>query len=262
MNGRNGWGRSATATGVRQAFLREFPADGPKVLWRTPIAGGYAGPSVVGSRVFVTDYVTTGDQTPSPDKRNELEGTERVLCLDADNGKLLWKHEYDCSYNISYPAGPRCTPTVDGDRVYTLGAEGDLRCLEVADGKLVWSKSFPRDFGAKTPIWGFAGHPLVDGDRLICIVGGPDALAVAFDKQTGEVIWKALDAEETGYSSPTNHRSRRSAAIVGLAWDRLELLESGNGRDLLVRAAGSQLWDVDCDAADGRSPSLRGRNCQ
>ena len=173
-------------------IMRQFPASGLQVKWRAAIAGGYAGPAVAGQRVFVTDYVTSGDQTPNPDKRNELQGTERVLCLDAASGQLLWKHEYECPYNISYPAGPRCTPTVDGDRVYTVGAEGDLRCLDVASGKLLWSQNYKSDFQAQTPIWGFAGHPLVDGNRLICIVGGPDSLVVAFDKLTGQVLWKAL----------------------------------------------------------------------
>ena len=95
-----------------------------------------------------------------------MKGTERVLCLDEKTGKELWKHEYPAEYAISYAAGPRCTPTVDGDRVYTLGAMGDLFCLNAADGKPVWSKNFIKDYDVVLPVWGFAAHPLVDGDKL------------------------------------------------------------------------------------------------
>jgi outer membrane protein assembly factor BamB len=186
-----------------EEIIERFPASGPVYKWRVPISGGYAGPAVVDRRVWVTDFVTTGDKTPDPDKRSKLEGSERVLCLDRDTGKQLWEHKYDCTYEISYPAGPRATPTVDGDRVYTLGAEGDLLCLDVETGRLIWSRSFKRDFGATTPIWGFCGHPLVDGDRLICIAGGPNCLAVALDKRTGKEIWRSLDGKEPGYSAPT-----------------------------------------------------------
>ena len=127
-----------------------------------------AGPAVTGGKVFLMDRVT-------PDGKASRQGTERVLCLDEKTGEAIWKHEYDCPYTgLQYPAGPRCTPTVDGDRVYTLGAMGDLLCLDVAKGTVLWSKNFPKDYGAKVPQWGFAAHPLVDGDKLICLGGGSD----------------------------------------------------------------------------------------
>src|SRR5947209_19621807 len=86
-------------------IVERFPEGGPKVLWRAPVAGGYAGPAVAHGKVFVTDYVTAGGDTkPDPNKRNEVKGTERVLCLSAADGSLLWKHEYPCAYKISYPA--------------------------------------------------------------------------------------------------------------------------------------------------------------
>ena len=115
----------------------------------------------------------------------------------------LWTHAYDRTYKISYPGGPRCTPTVDGERVYTLGAEGDLRCLNVADGTLVWSKDLTAEYKFDTPVWGFAGHPLVAGDLLYCLVGGEGSVAVAFDKATGREVWRALTASEPGYCPPT-----------------------------------------------------------
>src|SRR5262249_15098833 len=147
---------------------------GPKVLWRVGIAGGYAGPAVANGKVYVTDFSTSTDvrKASDPQKRPKLTGKERVHCLDARTGKEIWKHEYDCTYGISSPAGPRCTPTVDGGRVYTLGAVGNLVCLDADKGSVIWSKDLPKEYKTPTPMWGFAGHPLVDGKKLICLVGG------------------------------------------------------------------------------------------
>ena len=191
-------------------IVREFPESGPKVKWRVSINGGYAGPAVADGRVYVADYQKTGEETPQkkPEKRGEgqravLEGIERILCLSETDGKLLWEHKYDRTYGIDYPAGPRATPTVDGDRVYTLGAEGDLFCLHAKSGSVIWSRNFKKDFNAETATWGYAGHPLVDGDKMFCVVGGEGSVAVAFDKNTGAELWRALTAKEPGYCPPT-----------------------------------------------------------
>jgi outer membrane protein assembly factor BamB len=196
-------------------ILDKFPEGGPAVKWRAKVHGGYAGPAVAGGRVFVTDYVTTGDQTPNPTGRNRLDGTERVLCFAAADGKLLWKHEYDCPYNLSYPAGPRATPAEDGGKVYTLGAEGNLLCLDAARGTVLWSRALKKDYKVATPMWGFAGQPLVDGQKLICLVGGAGSVVVAFDKDTGKELWRSLAAREPGYGAPT-------------------LIEAGGKRQLVV----------------------------
>ena len=183
--------------------IDSIPDEGLKVKWRKSVHGGYAGPAVADGRVFLFDYrKTSGDAFNRPDARANLEGFERVVALDANSGEELWVHEYKCPYSISYPAGPRCTPTVDGDRVYILGSEGDLLCLNAKSGKLIWSKSFKKDFKAEVPIWGFSSHPLVDGDLLYTMVGGKGQGIVAFDKMTGEVRWQALDCK-TGYCPPT-----------------------------------------------------------
>ena len=181
-------------------IVERFPAGGPKVLWRIPVRGGYAGPAVADGRVYLADF------HPKPDASkggNRTPGVERVLCVSAATGDEIWTHEYDCAYTIDYPAGPRVTPTVDGNRVYSLGAEGHLFCLDAKDGSVVWSKEFKKDYGAKTAIWGHSAHPLVDGDRLICLVGGKGSTVVAFDKETGKEQWRALDASEPGYCPPT-----------------------------------------------------------
>ena len=185
-------------------IVEKFPAGGPHVRWRTPIGSGYAGPAVVQGRVFVMDrQLAAGAKNPSnPFAQTTIPGTERVLCLDEANGQIVWKYEYECPYTVSYPAGPRATPTVHEGKVYALGAEGNLVCLDGASGKVLWSREFKKDYVAKTPMWGFAAHPLVDGKKLICLVGGEGSVAVAFDKDSGKELWRALSAKEPGYCPP------------------------------------------------------------
>lgn len=185
-------------------LLEKFPAAGLKFRWRTPIGAGYSGPAVAGGRVFVLDrQLAPGATRPSdPFDKGTIPGAERVLCLSEADGKVLWKHEYDCPYAVSYPAGPRVTPAVQGGKVYSLGAEGNLLCLDAATGDVLWSHDFKKDYSIKTPLWGFAGHPLVDGGKLICLVGGEGSVAVAFDRETGKELWRALSAKEPGYCPP------------------------------------------------------------
>jgi outer membrane protein assembly factor BamB len=147
--------------------------------------------------------VAPGDKNPKDSfGRQPTPGKERVLCLDEASGKILWHHDYDCTYQISYAAGPRTTPVVAGGKVYTLGAMGDLFCFDAKSGVVVWSKNLPKEYGVDVPNWGFAGHPLLDGDRLICLVGGKGSVAMAFHKDTGKEIWRALSAQEPGYAPP------------------------------------------------------------
>lgn len=186
-------------------IIRTIPEGGLKPVWRTPIGSGFSGPAVSENRVFVTDYVKKdGDQAFDSGKRSQLTGTERVHCLDQKTGETIWVKSYDCPYNISYAQGPRTTPTVDGDRVYTLGAEGNLLCLNVTDGETIWERDLKKDYQmTEAPMWGFAGHPLVYNDTLFCLVGGKGSIAVAFDKKTGKEIWRSLSAKSSGYCPPT-----------------------------------------------------------
>jgi outer membrane protein assembly factor BamB len=185
-------------------IVEKFPADGLKYRWRVPIGGGYTGPAVAKGRVYVSDrQLAAGATNPANAfARGEIPGSERVLCLNEADGKILWQHEYDCAYTVSYASGPRVTPTVSEGKVYTLGAEGNLVCLDAENGKPLWARDFKKDFNLKTPLWGFAGHPLIDGKRLICLVGGEGSVAVAFDKDTGKELWRALSAKEPGYAPP------------------------------------------------------------
>lgn len=223
-------------------IVGKFPEGGPKVLWRTKVAGGYAGPAVAAGRVFVTDYVTSDNvDTPNWD-RKQFSGVERVLCLDESTGKPIWKHEYPVKYAVSYPAGPRCTPTIHEGKVYTLGTEGHLFCFDAESGKPTWKKQLRDDYETKTALWGYAGHPLIDGEKLICVVGGKGSHLVAFNKDTGAELWKTLTAKEQGYSPPT-------------------IIEAGGTRQLITTSAefvasvdpesGKPFWQVPYQATSG-----------
>ncbi len=185
-------------------IIEKFPAGGLNFRWRTPIGGGYSGPAVVKGRVYVMDRQLAKGTARSADafSRSKVPGSERVLCLNESDGKILWQHEYECDYTVSYGAGPRVTPVVNDGKVYALGSEGNLVCLDAEKGTPVWSHDFKKDFAVKTPLWGFAGHPLVDGKKLICLAGGDGSVAVAYDKDTGRELWRALSAKEPGYAPP------------------------------------------------------------
>lgn len=210
------------------------------VTWRVPIGSGYAGPAVAGGRVFVLDW------RADPASRT-LDGRERLLVLDELTGTVLWTHEWSTSYRMlmgSYAIGPRATPTVDGDRVYVVGATGRLFCLDVDTGELVWETDYVERYGLSVPPWGVTSAPLVDGDRLIAIVGGePDALVVAFDTQTGEEQWRALDVvAEAGYGQPV---------IYEVGGARQLIVWHPTGLASLDPVTGSTYWEQAFDTTDG-----------
>lgn len=228
----------ATRTGLysETRTLRSIPKDGLKKLWSQPVYFGYSGPSVSAGRLFVTDYIKkSGESTNNPGARDQLKGTERVLCFDAASGKELWTHAYDRDYAISYPAGPRATPTVDGDRVYTLGAEGDLICLTVADGKVVWQRQLKEDYKTESPLWGYSAAPLVVDGFLYTLAGGEGSVIVALDKMTGDERWRALSASSTGYCPPMMIRAAGRDQL--LVWDPSNI-------NSLDPKTGSVLWSV------------------
>lgn len=235
-----------------------FPKDGPPVRWRIKIGGGYAGPAVVGNRVFVTDkQLAQGAQDAAdPFQRGRTPASERVLCLDDRNGDILWKHEYECPYTVSYPAGPRTTPVVKEGRVYTLGSEGHLFCLNAEDGKIIWSKELKTEYQhPQSPVWGYSANPLLDGDKLICLVGGKQTTVVAFDKSTGKEIWRALDSSGPhgpGYSSPI---------IIEAGGKRQLIVWTPTSLNALDPETGAAYWSEKFESSQGLSvatPRVRG----
>jgi len=202
-----------------QGVVERFESAALPPRWRTPIGPGYTGPAVADGRVFVMD-------------RQRDAGTERVLGLDAATGALLWTHDYPCSYRgVDYDSGPRATPTVDGDRVYTVGAMGHLFCLDAATGRPVWAKDYVRDFGTELPTWGIASAPLVDGPRLIAMVGGPNGAAVvAFDKRDGRELWRALSVRDIGYAPPVIYRAGGTRQLIVWHPEAVVALDPETGR--------------------------------
>ena len=185
-------------------IVQKFPEGGPKIRWRVPIGGGYSGPIVVGDRVYVTDRILEKNarNPDNPFARGSIPGSERIVCLNDADGSVRWVHEYPCAYTMSYAAGPRATPVVRDGRLYSIGGEGDVRCINTDNGELIWKAKLGDPAGGSTPMWGYAGSPLLDSDRLICMADGKTAVVVALDAKTGQQRWQALNAKEPGYSSP------------------------------------------------------------
>jgi len=177
-------------------IVDELPAakDGflPRV-WSAPLGEGYAGPAVADGRVYVMDFL----------REQGHAGTERLQCLDAETGEVVWKHEYPVLYTVSYPFGPRATPLINEGHVYTVGPMGNMLCLDAESGSVLWKKNFVVDYDTTLPTWGMAATPLVYGKQLITLVGGSDgALIVSFDKTNGNELWRAIDDEQVGYCPP------------------------------------------------------------
>ena len=187
-----------------EGVLKDLPEGGAPVSWRVPVGWGYSGPAVADGLVYLTDYQrTSGELINNPGKAVTWEGKERLLCLDAATGKEKWMFEVKRDYELSYPGGPRATPTVADGQVYFLGAMGNLYCFDAKSGEKNWELDFKKEFDAPQLIWGFSAHPLVVGDTVYCIAGGEGSVAVALDTKTGEVKWKALSATTQGYCPPS-----------------------------------------------------------
>lgn len=153
-------------------LLKTWPEGGPALLWKiTGLGKGYSSPSIAGDRI-----VTMGDRGDG----------QFVIALDRTSRKEVWAVRI-CG---NWDDGSRGTPTIDGDKVYALGAHGDLVCLNLADGKEVWHKNMAADFGGQMMSgWGFSESPLIDGAKLLCTPGGKEKTVVALDKNTGDLIW-------------------------------------------------------------------------
>lgn len=224
-------------TSVREPGIRtRFPDSGFPLLWQQSVGGGYSSPAVANDRVFVMDrlakpYVAGEVSGNLNFIRAEIPGQERVRALDASSGRLLWEHIYECPYTsvYTYAIGPRCTPTIDGKHVYTLGAEGNLICFESTTGTVAWSRDFKKDYGLEIPEWGCAAHPLVVDDLLVCIVGGQDSTVVAFDKLSGMERWRALSASKPGYCPPIMTTIHGLEQLLVWHGDGLASLDASNG---------------------------------
>lgn len=173
-------------------LLKEWPKNGPKLVWQANgLGGGYSTPAVVGDRVYILE--------------NEGTDNEFVRALGAGDGKVVWSArlgKVGPNRGPQYP-GARSTPTVDGEVLYALGSDGDLASVEIANGKVRWAKNLRTDFGGKPGQWAYAESPLVDGNTVVVTPGGSEATLVSLDKKSGNVIWKAAlsEGDEAAYAS-------------------------------------------------------------
>jgi outer membrane protein assembly factor BamB len=174
-------------------LLKTWPTEGPKLLWIFEEGGlGYSSFSVVGNVAY-----TMGAQD---DKNGDKEF---VLAIDTTTGKEKWRTEIGKYFrNEPWGGGPRGTPTIDGDKLYALGARGDLVCLALADGAKVWAKNLVSDFGGGVPGWGYSESVLIDGDKLIVTPGREKGAILALDKKSGDQVWRCAELTDyAGYSS-------------------------------------------------------------
>jgi outer membrane protein assembly factor BamB len=182
-------GPDRTNVSTETGLLKEWPPQGPKLLWTFPDAGtGYSEPSIVGDRM----YTMGADET-----------TEYLFAIDLNTRKKLWSTEIGPRFINPWSDGPRGTPTVDGDLLFALGGQGNLVCVKADSGERLWMKSMQRDLGGKMMSgWGYTESPLVDGEVVVCTPGGRQGTLAALEKNTGEIRWRSLAfTDEAGYSS-------------------------------------------------------------
>lgn len=199
-------------------LLRVWPAGGPKLVWKaTGLGEGYSSFSVAGGRLFT---------------QGQRAGVQYVMAFDVASGKKLWELANGQSYEERRGNGPRGTPTVDGDRVYALAADGSLVCADAATGRKIWGFNVVSRYGGEVPHWGISESPLVDGARLIVQPGGAGASIVALDKMSGKEVWKS-PGDGAAYSS----------AILAQVGGIRQLLHFTSDAAVGVRADnGERLW--------------------
>ncbi len=210
---------------TQQPLLTEWPKAGPRLLWRQPCGGGYASFAIAAGRAFTLE------------QRREHEA---VVAYDVATGRELWAFAYPGKFNDAWNMGyfgPRSTPAWDDGRVFAVGAEGKLHCLEDATGRVLWRRDLFADNGCKNLDFGMAASPLVMGDRLIVVAGAPrsdtDHGIAAYDKATGAPLWKS-QSDKQAYTSPM---------LVTLAGRAQVLLTAGKRALALAPEDGSLLWE-------------------
>jgi len=198
-------------------FADAWPQDGLPIEWTREIGTGFSSISVAGERLFAMGH---------------KDGVETVWCLNCRSGKVLWTHEYpgELIPNL-HEGGPCSTPTVDGDRVYTVGKEGQLYCLDMADGKVLWEKMLQQELDVKLPEWGFSGSPRILGKQLILEAGR----VVSFDKSNGDRLWQT-EIHEAGYGSAAVFQHEEKTLIATLDCDGVRIVDSADGTQIAFTA--------------------------
>jgi outer membrane protein assembly factor BamB len=196
-------------------LLKQWPAEGPPLVWKASGAGrGYSSISIANGKLYTMGL--RGDR-------------EFVIAFDVATGKEAWATPTGSAFREEHGDGPRGTPTIDGDRVYALGANGDLSALDARTGKIMWAKNILREFGASNIAWGISESPLVLGNKVFVNAGGKGASIVALNKADGSVIWKS-QSDEAGYSSAIPVNINGITQVVFFTAQRAVGLDSQDGR--------------------------------
>lgn len=209
--------RNGTYPGTNLAV--SWPKEGPPILWQKNIGQGFGGPVVASSKLILF---------------HRVEDRETIECLDAQSGKQHWMFDYPTAYrdDFGFDGGPRATPAIDGTRVYTFGAEGMLLSLELDSGGKLWSVDTKKQFQAPKGFFGIACSPLVEGKLVLLNIGGADGSGiVAFDKMTGDVVWRVTE-DEASYSSPIAATINGKRQSLVLTREELVSVDPANGRVL------------------------------
>lgn len=196
-------------------LLKQWPAEGPALVWKASGAGGgYSSFSVANGKLYTMGL--RGDR-------------EFVVAFDVATGKEAWATPHGGAFRNDRGDGPRGTPTLDGDRLYALGGSGDLTALDARTGKIVWSKNVLKEFGGSNITWGISESPLVLGNKVLVNAGGPGASIVALNKADGSVIWKS-QSDKAGYSSAIPAEINGTTQVVFFTAQRAVGLDAKDGR--------------------------------
>jgi outer membrane protein assembly factor BamB len=187
---------------AESGLLKEWPENGPRLLWEiTGLGKGYSSVAIVDGKLYTMGDREIQDETQAGGRS---EKAQCIIAYDLDTREELWL----AKVGPVHRDGPRCTPTVDNGFVYALGTDGDFVCADAKNGEVAWRRNMVRDFGGRNPNWKYSESPLVDGAKVLCTPGGPDAVVVALNKATGEVIWRcsmpdigSKGKNQAGYSS-------------------------------------------------------------
>jgi outer membrane protein assembly factor BamB len=205
------------STSAETGLITTWPAEGPPELWRREVGEGYSMPVVFNERLVLFHRI--GDE-------------EVIECLDAGTGEPIWDHRYPTAYKCKYPYsnGPYSTPVIEGNRLWTIGAEGKIRCLSLDRGDLLWQRDLDADFELKESLFAVGGSPLVEGERLIFNLGGsrPGTGVIALDKTTGETLWTTTD-DGPAYCTPKGITVNGRRYVMVLTLERLVCLDPSNG---------------------------------
>lgn len=193
----------------------QWPAQGPKIVWKRDVGQGFAGPVVVGARLVLF---------------HRVDDKERVECMEAATGKTIWISDYPTNYqdDFGFDEGPRATPAIADGKIYTYGADGALHCWELATGKSIWAVDTQKELNSPKGYFGRACSPLVEGSRVIVTIGAEGAGVAAFDKESGKVLWKAT-SDAAGYSSPVAVTIRGKRYVLALTRAGLVALNPQDG---------------------------------